>query len=97
MNLLFFLFLSFFLIFAFLPVFGESPTKRETKHKKLTAVPAHQLHNTNAILGALSLNMGSVDCTLSLLHSRVESKGPIDDLKSPVRNDSVFVFVFFFY
>lgn len=51
------------------------------KCKKLTAVTAHQLYNTNAVLNALGFNMSSVNCTLGLLDSRIKSKGPINDLK----------------
>lgn len=51
-------------------------------YKTLTAIPAHQFHNTNAIFTTFSLNMCCIYSTLSLLNSCVKAEGPINNLLS---------------
>jgi hypothetical protein len=72
---------------------------------KRTAVATHQLHDTDAVLCTLSLDMSSVDGPLGLLHGSVKSERLVDHLharavqdeEATIRNENdVLLFIYFF-
>jgi hypothetical protein len=52
---------------------------------KRTAVATHQLHDTDAVLCTLSLDMSSVDGPLGLLHGSVKSERLVDHLHEQLK------------
>jgi hypothetical protein len=54
---------------------------------KRTAVATHQLHDTDAVLCTLSLDMSSVDGPLGLLHGSVKSERLVDHLHARAVQD----------
>lgn len=53
----------------------------EWSTRSLTTISSHQFNKANTILETLGFCMCSIDSPLSLLHSSVKTKGPVNHLK----------------